>query len=390
MLAVGDRVDVTAGKVAHGGFCVARVDGQVVFVNGTLPDEHVSVEIDKISGKVAFGRARGVHQASGTRITPPCPHAGYCGGCDWQHTALAHQRALKSEVLREQLTRLGGVRDDDPLLSTLEVGSLPGDETGLGWRTRVNYSVDTNGRLGFRVLRSRKVVAIEHCPIAHPHISSLALPSRPGSTVRAVVSSAGTTAVHPNNAPTVTIAETVGQYRYQLDSGCFWQAHQQAPQHFVTRILALLAVQAGMRVLDLYAGVGLFTVPLAQKVTAKGSVEAIEGNRDAATWLRKNTLAHPQVVARQADVAQGLHNLRYARYDAVVLDPPRSGAGREVVAAVCHMQPQTVVYVACDPAAFARDVGYFAKLGYRLDTLEAWDAFPMTHHFETIGKLVRI
>ncbi len=396
---VGEVFEVEVGPVAHGGFCVARHDGRVVFVRHTVPGERVRARVTEGGTEDRFLRADAVEvlSASADRVDPVCRHAGPggCGGCDWQHVDLAAQRRLKGAVVAEQLRRLAGID------RSVEVLPVPGDEGGFGWRTRVEFAVDRAGRAGLRPTRSHAVIPIVQCPIADPRVLATGVLTDDWSGAKAVdvVAPSGGGAVVV--VPVPAAAGSVPQIRERVESASwtgefdvsargFWQVHQGAAATFVDRVLAELDPRPGERVLDLYAGVGLFAVPLADAVGPGGAVLAVEGdvlacelavrNAGNRTWIEV-------VPDRVEEVLASTSPDTWSSADLVVLDPPRTGAGRAVIEAVARLQPRAVAYVACDPAALARDLGYAREAGYVLGGLTAYDAFPMTHHVECIAVL---
>lgn len=387
-LQIGDEVVVDVVDVAHGGHFVARSEGATLFVRGTAPGERVRARIDgqAQSGRVLFASTVAVDVASPQRVAAPCPAAADCGGCDFQHLPIAYQRDLKTQVLRQQLQRLGGLAADHPVLAN-QVLPLGESETGLGWRTRVNFRTDANGRIGLYRHGTHEVVPVAGCPVAVPAINADGLANRPWAAraeVRAVASLEGRTLL-AGAAEDVEISERVADFHYRLTARSFWQAHQAAPQQFVESALDLLRPKAGEHLLDLYAGVGLFTLPLAQVVGSGGRVDAVEGDRTAARYLRRNARQFSQVKVAAADVQRWLAAGEVRRCEAVLLDPPRTGAGSKVIDQLVRRRPSRILYVACDPAALGRDTKLLATAGYELAELRAWDAFPMTHHFETFA-----
>jgi tRNA/tmRNA/rRNA uracil-C5-methylase (TrmA/RlmC/RlmD family) len=359
---VGRRFPVTVGPVAHGGHCVARVaeaGDRVVFVRHALPGEDVVVEITEGTEGDRFwrGDAVTVRSPSPDRVAAPCPYAGpgLCGGCDFQHVALPAQRGLKAAVVREQLSRLAG------LDLAVEVEAVPGDVDGLGWRTRVQYATTGDGRRGMRKHRSRDVVPVDRCLIAHPDAIELPAPG--------------------------TRTEHVLDRTYRVAADGFWQVHPGAPATLVTTVLDQLGPRPGERVLDLYAGVGLFAGFLGARVGPSGRVVAVEGDRSACEHAGENLADLPHAEVAAGSVDRVLAAAYDEPFDLVVLDPPREGARRTVVGQVVDRRPRAVSYVACDPAALARDLRTFAELGYRLTALRAFDLFPMTHHVECVALL---
>ena len=374
---VGERYDVVAGPIAHGGHVVARVttgasdaeqpQTRVVFVRHALPGERVTVEITEGGDGDRFWRADtvAVLEASADRVEAPCPFAGpgRCGGCDFQHVALPAQRGLKAAVVREQLVRLARLDAADPLVAGLSVEAVPGDADGLRWRTRQRYlPVGETGK-GMRRYRSHDVIPVDDCLIARAD----AREPVPG-TVTETVTAAGAT------------------HDFAVAADGFWQVHPGAPTALVEAVLEALAPKPGESVLDLYAGVGLFAAFLADRVGETGRVVAIEGDARASAYSRDNV---PAAEVSAGDVAAVLGSSFPEAFDLVVLDPPREGARRPVVEAVAARTPRAIAYVACDPAALARDVAIFAEHGYRLTGLRAFDLFPMTHHVECVALLVR-
>jgi tRNA/tmRNA/rRNA uracil-C5-methylase (TrmA/RlmC/RlmD family) len=348
---VGERFTVEVGPVAHGGHCVARAEGRVVFVRHAFPGETVEVVVTEGGDDDRFWRADAVTvlDASPDRVPAPCPYAGpdACGGCDFQHVALPAQRELKASVVREQLSRLAG------LDVGVTVEAVPGDDDGLRWRTRQRYVALADGGLGMRKHRSHDVVPVEEC--------LLEAPERPDHRVH--------------------------DRAFSVPAGGFWQVHPGAPTVLVDTVLAFLDPAAGESVLDLYAGVGLFAAFLADAVGEGARVVAVEGDREACRHAQRN-------LGRSVEVATGAVDRVLATaydepFDLVVLDPPREGAKRAVVEQVVDRAPRAVAYVACDPAALARDVAIFAEHGYALRELRAFDLFPMTHHVECIALLER-
>lgn len=385
------------GPIAHGGHAVARHQGRVVFVRHALPGERVRVLVTEGRAKDSFlrGDAVEVLEASPERVTPPCPYAGpgRCGGCDFQHVTLDHQRVLKGAVVREQLQRLAGL-DVDVVVEALP--GTPEQLQGQRWRTRVELAVGSDGRPGLRAHRSHDVVAIDDCLIAdHRVIDSGVL----GTTWTGCTGVDVVAADEPTDAVVVPLPEqrvpTVVQHvatptwsgSFGVSARGFWQVHPAAAATYSAHLLAELAPQPGERALDLYAGVGLFAAALADAVGPEGAVLAVEGDAQAVEDALDNVQDLPQVEVRGDDVADAVTALvsQGLAADLVVLDPPRTGAGRDVVEAVAALSPRAVAYVACDPAALARDTAYLAGVGYRLRSLRAFDAFPMTHHVECIA-----
>jgi tRNA/tmRNA/rRNA uracil-C5-methylase (TrmA/RlmC/RlmD family) len=434
----GDLVELTITDVAHGGWCVAHPDDEpVVFVRHALPGERILARVTDVTSRLARAEAVQILAASPDRVTPPCPHAGpgACGGCDWQHTALPAQRALKAEVVRQQLKRLAGIDRD------VEVEALPGDEdpsaarpdgrrAGLGWRTRVEFAVGRDGAAGLRSHRSHEIVRIDECLIAHQGVTGLALTAHrwPGATEveglvapatgeRAVIVSAGrdagTTArsaeLEQIAAETVLRASGPRHQRlspvrgrgyltqqaagrdWRVSAGSFWQVHPAAADVLTSAVLDALQPRPGDAALDLYCGVGLFAGALAPAVGPAGTVIGVEDGQSAVRDARHNLREWAWARVHRGDVAAVLRRGGLPPARLAVADPPRSGLAREVIDYLSSAASGTArfAYVSCDPATMARDIGLLAARDWALDGLRAFDAFPMTHHVECVAILTR-
>jgi tRNA/tmRNA/rRNA uracil-C5-methylase (TrmA/RlmC/RlmD family) len=391
---VGERYTLDVGPVAHGGHCVARHEGRVVFVRHAIPGERVVARVTEGEEGSRFLRADAVEVLSPSldRVEPRCPFSGpgRCGGCDFQHVSLPAQRELKAAVVREQLQRLAGLDVE------VAVEVVPGDDDGLGWRTRVQFAVDAEGYAGLRRHRSRDVVRVDHCPISHTDLPAVLDRVWPGAeAVEAIRSSTGERLVVEERRREVYVEgpevlhEDVADRTFEVTGSGFWQIHPGAAQALTSAVLEGLDPRPGERALDLYSGVGLFSAFLADSVGPEGAVVAVESDPVAVADADRNLGDLPQVRPVVDRVERALRGgLAGDRFDVVVLDPPRVGAKRDVVEAVAALAPRAVAYVACDPGAFARDVSFFAEQGYRLASLRAFDIFPMTHHVECVGVLV--
>ena len=370
-LAVGDERVVEVGPIAHGGHCVAHSDGRTLFVRYALPGERVRVAVTEVSRKIVRAEAVEVLVASPDRVEPPCPvfGPGECGGCDFQHVAVPAQRALKERVLADSLRRIGRLDPSEIDALDLRVRELPGAPDGLGWRTRVRWSTAPDGTVGLHRHRSHDVVAVERCLIAAPGVD--VPPARGEAPARSA-----------------RVEHVVRGRRWKVAADAFWQVHPGAPEALVDAVLRLGEPGPGESWWDLYAGAGLFAAFLGETVGTGGEVDAVEADADAQHDARRALHDLPWVRLHRAEVAPWLRTAP-GRPDGVVLDPPRAGAGAVVVDEISERAVERVVYVACDPAALARDVALFRARGYRLAAVEGYDAFPMTHHLESVALLTR-
>ncbi len=424
----GQRYEVEVGPVAHGGgHCVARHEGRVLFVRHALPGEKVVALVTEGTSTSRFLRADAVEilEPAKERIAPPCPFSGpgKCGGCDWQHVTPGGQRKLKGQVLTEQLAKLAGLTPAEagwdgsvePVGGKLPAGQVP------TWRTRVQYAVDQEtGKVGLRKHRSHDVQPVDRCLIAAEGVTELGIEARdwPGIASVEVIAASGSSdrqvVLTPRpgaQLPLVELDKPVSIARvddqgdihrvhgrsfvreratgrtWRVSNGGFWQIHPEAPDTLVDAVLDGLDPQWGENALDLYCGVGLFAGALADRVGEEGAVLGIESSKQAVADARHNLAALDNVRIECDRVETLLPRTGITATDLIVLDPPRSGAGRETVAHLVGLEARRIAYVACDPAALARDLAFFREGGYRPVSLRAFDLFPMTHHFECVTIL---
>ncbi|MFD3912144.1 class I SAM-dependent RNA methyltransferase [Streptomyces sp. NPDC058603] len=426
---IGEEYEVEVGPVAHGGHCIARTaEGRVLFVRHALPGEKIVARVTEGEEDSRYLRADAVKivEPSKDRVEAPCPYAGpgKCGGCDWQHAKPGVQRRLKGEVIAEQLQRLAGLTPEEAGWDGT-VMPAPGDKLPAGevpaWRSRVQYAVDEDGRAGLRKHRSHEVEPVEHCMIATEGVSELGVERREWpqiATVEAIAASGSgdrqviLTPREGGRLPLVELDKPVSVLRvderdggvhrvhgrafvreradgrtYRVGMGGFWQVHPQAPQLLVEAVMQGLMPRKGETALDLYCGVGLFAGAIAERVGETGAVLGIESGKRAVEDARHNLQDMPRVRIEQGKVDQLLPRTRITETDLIVLDPPRAGAGKQTVKHLTSLGARRIAYVACDPAALARDLAYFREGGYRPRTLRAFDLFPMTHHVECVAIL---
>ncbi|GGT14354.1 MULTISPECIES: class I SAM-dependent RNA methyltransferase [Streptomyces] len=426
---VGEEYEVEVGPVAHGGHCIARTgDGRVLFVRHTLPGEKVVAKVTEGDTDSRFLRADAVTvlEASKDRVEAPCPYAGpgRCGGCDWQHAKPGAQRRLKGEVVAEQLRRLAGLTPEeagwDGTVAPAEGDKVPAGQVPQ-WRTRVQYAVDAEGRAGLRKHRSHDVEPVDHCMIAAPGVSELGIEKREWPQM-ATVEAIAATGSHDRQVvltprpggrlPLVELDKPVSVLRveekdgathrvhgrpfvreradgrtYRVGMGGFWQVHPQAADTLIRAVMQGLMPRKGEMALDLYCGVGIFAGALAERLGETGAVLGIESGKRAVEDARHNLADFPRVRIEQGKVETVLPRTGITECDLVVLDPPRAGAGKQTVRHVASLSARRIAYVACDPAALARDLSYFAEAGYKPRTLRVFDLFPMTHHVECVAIL---
>jgi tRNA/tmRNA/rRNA uracil-C5-methylase (TrmA/RlmC/RlmD family) len=422
---VGREIELAMNKVAHGGVTVARHEGRVVFVPDTIPGERVLARVTD-DRKKAFWRADTV------RVLEPSPHrrehvwaaAGIDvdpddrpGGAEFGHIRLAHQRELKAQVLAESMERMAGIAREivvealpptPPAAGTradagVSTGTDPEDD-GTGWRTRVRLHVDDDGRIGPYAARSHRVIRVRDLPLATPDLAAAA-PLDEYFTgeehVDLVDPSVGEPRLIVGRQTPTEITERVGEREFRLDDSGFWQVHFAAARALTRAVQDAVDPERfdpDADNLDLYGGVGLLAAALGDRVGADDiRITSVESSPRATEHARHNLREWPGATAETGRVERWLrqhlaqaaaaerHRMRAAT---VVLDPPRAGAGRDVVEALAELRPAQLIYVACDPVALARDAGLLAESGYELRSLRGFDLFPNTHHVEAVASFV--
>lgn len=391
-----------------------------MFVRHGLPGERVLAEVTEDRGG-SFCRADAVEilMPSADRVDAVCPISGPGGSgcCDYSHASLDAGRRMKASVVAEQLRRVAGIERE------VLVEELPGTGDGRGWRTRVRLAVDAGGRPGFHRYRSSSILTDLRCPqmdsVAYEGMSDRRW--RPGSELQVVVDGSGERHVVEIAPPQVSrtgrrapgrrgasarraassrarpekavigsgrVTEYVSNRAWTLDATGFWQAHRGAAQVYTDVVTDWADAASGDGAWDLYGGVGVFAAALAAGVGSDGHVTSVEFSRRAAEDGRSAMADLTQVSFVPGRVERSMDALSEP-VSVAVLDPPRAGAGRDVIDALAVRQPRSVVHVGCDPASFARDVGLYRAAGYELTDLRAFDAFPLTSHVECIGRFVR-
>ena len=387
-MSTGQRFVASIEKVAHGGHFIARHEDQVFFVRHAIPGETVEVELTAPGSSFSRADVIKVIEASPDRITPPCAYAkpGGCGGCDFQHITIGRQRILKADVIREQFKRIAKMEID---IVVEEVGD------SLHWRTRVSSATSAQGKLGFYASRTHNVVEVDDCLIAVSEMKFNELSARKwpahsrveitsptsGETSIAIAESERGSKPRMTQGPAVT-QETIDGHPLEVSQQSFWQSHRSAPDTLID--VLLVRVKEGDRVFDLYGGVGLFTAAIINQIGPLGSVDLVESGSTSIADARRNFSTIPNIRVHPGDVAKVLNSL--AEVDVVILDPPREGAGKDIVEKIARKRPREIIYVACDPASLARDVSYLSELGFEMKELRAFDLFPMTHHVECVAR----
>lgn len=401
-------------KMAHGGSAMGRYQGKVFFVPYALPGETVTVEVETSKKRWAKARLVEVIEPSPERVTPACPHFGphACGGCQWQHARYSAQLAYKTDVVRDQLFRLGGLAEV-PVLPTRAVGEP------WGYRNHVQLHASPEG-LGYISADGQRVVSISTCPIMHPLVAELfdeldidieeleRLSLRAGANTghqmvifetaddepfELIVDRPVSCVLMLEDGTPITLVgndhlfEQVAGYEYRISAGSFFQVNTAGAEALIDIVADYLSPRPHETLLDLYCGVGLFSLALAAQVA---QVIAVENHPPSVADARFNVeragLDNVRII--QEDVAGALDSLE-EKVHSVIVDPPRSGCGSEVMPRLTALRAERLVYVACDPATLARDSRIITDAGYHLVEVQPLDLFPQTYHIEAVALFVR-
>ena len=383
--------DVQIDKWVYGGEGLARIDGRVVLVPSVLPTETVRIDF----GKDVHASLVEVLTPAAERVTPPCPLFTICGGCHYQHAPYEYQLARKVEILREQLQRVGKIKFEG------EIDVISGPP--LGYRNRAQFHI-AKGKIGYLAARSHELVPVEgECPVSSPRLNQALAEMRGRLSdprfprfVQAVEIFTNESDVQINVIESEHAVarrfyewcESKQAIDYQTAFGAFRVSSRsffQVNRFLVEKLVeAGIPAQGGESALDLYAGVGLFALPMARRFR---SVTAVETGSSAAHDLEFNaSRAELAVKVEQARVEDYLERLQAAP-EFVLADPPRAGLGKDVVGHLQRLAPPRVTIVSCDPATLARDLAGLSS--YEIESLTMVDLFPQTYHLETIARLRR-
>lgn len=398
-LEIGSQYFAEIGKITHGGHFLTHIEGCVVFVRGAMTGEQAQVLITHKRQKVYLGVAQIILKGSPDRVEPSCSASSVCGGCDFQFVSSQHQLGLKTLVLKDSLHRFAQL-DSRRVDELVGAGVLPiGDSSGLNWRGRARFH--WNGSTWqMHEYRSDRMVETMNCTTITSQIGEkLAQLERAGGLEPGEYSFAqgavGVSVVGPNgfeSGPETVVREFAG-IEWETGPRDFWQSNAALLPLVYASLQSSGAFTRGGHWWDLYAGAGVFTEAIARNVGSKGTVTSVEGNRSTSEAARKKFAHYSEgvgasIIVVTSSVEQFVANVRntHSTLDGVFLDPPRSGAGLAVCTELRELGPRWILYLACDPVALARDARELCSDGtFELISLTAWDAFPMTHHFESLA-----
>ena len=380
-------LEVEIERLLPGGVGLAHADGLTLFVSLAAPGDLVRVRVDRVQGKLGFASIEEVIKASPVRVEPPCPYFGRCGGCDFQQMTYEAQLNAKLDIIHDCFQRIAKIS------TPVEIVIHPSPQDWR-YRARAMWQVDAGKTsLGYFVRGSREVCDVEYCAVLVPELQQTlesvrgAIESTTGIRDISAVAGDEGVSVHPPVADLETreVTRLIAGERYHFSAKSFFQTnHELLP----ALIGEAIGEARGNVAVDLYCGVGLFTLPLARRFTR---VIGVEGNERAARFSKRNLevaqLKNAQIAA--ADVGAWLADPEVpSNVDLLLLDPPRTGAENKVISGILSLKPSRIVYVSCDPATLSRDLKKLLAGGYLLDSVAAFDMFPQTHHVETVVRLL--
>ncbi|PYS69485.1 MAG: hypothetical protein DMF69_16895 [Acidobacteria bacterium] len=386
---INDSFLVTIERILPGGVGLGHLEGKTAFVSLAAAGDRVRIRVDREKGNLLYASIVEIIESSPDRIEPPCPYFGRCGGCDFQQLNYAAQLKAKADIIRDCLHRIAGLDFPD-----ITIVPSPSE---WQYRARATWQLDSSEQtFGYYERSSRNVCDVAQCAVLVPSLQSTLEQVRntapedlPGHLkhLDAVVGDNGVSLAPAfDSFHTSELTLRVKHENYTYNAEAFFQVNQQLLDQIVD--FALLDV-AGDTAVDLYCGVGLFTLPLARRFK---SVIGVEANPVATRFARRNLqqaqLSNAQIVtATVTDWVRSNKN-RPDTVDFVLLDPPRAGAESAVIKGILDARPSRISYVSCDPATLARDLKKLVAGGFRVESLRGFDMFPQTHHVETIVHLV--
>ena len=386
---IGDQIEVTIQKIVPQGLGLAFAENLTVFVPLSAPGDKLRVRLSQLKGKTAFAEIDEVIEPSPERIEPPCKYFGRCGGCDFQQMNYEAQLAAKLGIIQDSLKRIGKINYEREI-------PMIASPKQFEYRSRAQWHLDTRKkRIGYFKRNSHEVIDIDHCPILAPELNKAIDDLRANlnwegfwaerAEIEAASCDDGQISLFSPEImePTEDISFSVNGERYFYSAQSFFQGNRLLIEQLLE---AALTGANGETALDLYCGVGLFTLPLARKF---GQVIGVEGNDRAIDFAERNAenarLENVRFVRDSVGEFLSGHNL--ANTDFVLLDPPRAGPEKETILNIIKLKPKQIAYVSCEPSILARDLRIFLDSNYVIDSITAFDLFPQTHHVETVVRL---
>jgi 23S rRNA (uracil1939-C5)-methyltransferase len=385
-----ETFEVEIERLLPGGVGLAHAEGLTLFVSLAAPGDLVRVKTDRVQGTVGFATIVEVLKPSAVRVEPPCPYFGRCGGCDFQQLTYEAQLQAKVEMIRDCLHRI----------AKLEVGDIPITPSVNEWhyRSRATWQLDSDVRLlGYFERGTNRICDVEYCAVLAPQLQQTlekvrtyvaTKTSRQPRHIDAVLGDEGLS-VSPAIAGFTArvISRHIADENYYFSADTFFQINHEMLEPLIA---AAMGDVTGQKAIDLYCGVGLFTLPMARRFAR---VTGVEANARAAEFARRNVAAAKleNIEIANLGVADWLkHSRSFEVLEFLLLDPPRVGCENAVIAGILAMRPRRIAYVSCDPATLARDLKKLIAENYTLDSVAAFDMFPQTHHAETVARLTAI
>jgi 23S rRNA (uracil1939-C5)-methyltransferase len=392
-------LEVEIERLLPGGVGLAHAEGLTLFVSLAAPGDVVRVNIDRVQGKLGFASIVEIVKPSPVRVEPPCPYFGLCGGCDFQQLTYEAQLNAKVEIIRDCLHRIAKIEPR-------EIPIVPSPNEWR-YRARAMWQVDAvRSRLGYFVRGSNEVCDVEYCAVLVAELQQTLERVRdeirvedepPLRDIEVVAGDEGVSTVShaPDTArfPGKEIRRVIGGETYGFSAEAFFQINHQLLEPLIAEALRDIPAEVkedgkSGTAIDLYCGVGLFTIPLARRFAR---IVGVEANERATNFARRNLefakLSNAQVMTARVGEWLKQHSRSFGQVDFLLLDPPRTGAEKKDIAGMLALRPGRISYVSCDPATLARDLKKLINAGYSLDSVVAFDMFPQTHHVETVARL---
>jgi 23S rRNA (uracil1939-C5)-methyltransferase len=404
---------VVPSTCVYGGEALARLpDGRAVFIPYALPGENLRIELVEDKGRFARGRILEIEGASPQRIEPRCPHFGECGGCHYQHITYKEQLRIKQEILADQLSRVGKL--DQPPVKPIQASP-----SAWNYRNHIQFHLADDGSPGFLKHRSDQVIPIQECHLPESYLNeiwpafsfehifgldriSLRCGEEGRDALLVLETSAEESFDFSLDLPISAVLRGPGgeiilagddftiipvlDFPFVVSAGSFFQTNTGLTEILVESLLDKLPLDEETVLLDVYSGVGLFSVFIAPRVK---QVIGIESNPPAVEDFLYNLSQFQNVELYDLPAEEVLPGLEIAP-DIILLDPPRSGLSRIVLDSVVALEPKLIAYISCDPATLARDVKRFQDQGYRLEESTPFDMFPQTYHIESLNIFQRV
>ncbi len=389
---IGELLEVSIEKIVPNGFGLAFAENLTVFVALAVKGDRLRVQINQLKGKTAFAEIVQIIEPSATRVEPKCEYFGRCGGCNFQQMDYETQLEAKVSIIRDCLSRLGKIdyKEEIPIIASPQ---------SYNYRARAAWHIDTRRkRIGYFQRNSHRIIDVESCPILTEKLQETLTDLRQEIEWESywaeiveieAANSDEDVSIYSSEIvePTQEISFHLNGTRYFYNANTFFQGNP-----FLIESLIETAIKGvkGVTALDLYCGVGLFTLPLAENFT---NVIGVEGNDKAVDFARKNAengrIEHALIFSENVNdwLSDNISDLQ--EIDFVLLDPPRSGTEKETIENLLKIKPKQISYVSCEPATLARDLRILSE-SYQIELITALDLFPQTHHVETVVRLKRI